>query len=157
MFKMYASSLCLLHSLTAAETIYSHSQQLHLVSLSPSIRTPLELHNLRVQSHDLVIQMAHFCHLQNAPTNNSFYSQKYKLKQRFSTCYYLCKGSSSFFIFLPGFQHLFRSFKQIVDTYQCIGFCCVAGIKTFQLPSNTHISHSASGRCISLGHTGCYS
>lgn len=43
-----------------------HSQLLHLVSLAPGVRAPLEFDYLGVQSHDLVIQMAHLRHLQDA-------------------------------------------------------------------------------------------
>lgn len=42
-----------------------HSQLFHLVSLAASVRAPLKLNYLWVQSHDLVIQVTHFCHLQD--------------------------------------------------------------------------------------------
>lgn len=42
----------------------SHSQLLHLISLPASIGAPLELHYLRMQSQDLIVQVVHFCHLQ---------------------------------------------------------------------------------------------
>lgn len=42
-----------------------HSQLLHLVSLASSVRTPLKFNYLGVQSHDLIVQMAHLRHLQD--------------------------------------------------------------------------------------------
>lgn len=40
-----------------------HLQLLHLVSLAPGVRAPLKFNDLRVQSHDLIVQMGHLCHL----------------------------------------------------------------------------------------------
>lgn len=42
-----------------------HSQLLHLVSLATGVRAPLKLNDFWVQSHDLIIQVTHFCHLED--------------------------------------------------------------------------------------------
>lgn len=147
---------------------YDHSQLLHLVSLAPSIWTSLKLHDLRVQGHDLIIQMAHLCHLQDKAGSQQQMSHKgfalrnigghFNIFQKlFLKHCYLCKSSRPFFVLLPGFQHLFRGFKQTHTTLlSAIKVYLCYRMKRKQLPDNTHISHSASGRCIFLGRTGCY-